>query len=251
MVKDMKILIVNDDSIAAPGIQVLARAAAQLGDVWVAAPAEQCSALSQKLTLRELISVEEVPDFPAAVRGAWRIGGTPVDCVKVALEFLLEEKPDVVLSGINNGFNCGQDIAYSGTLGAAFEARRQGIPAIAFSAASDHYLAAMEPHLLPLLEELTEKQPEPGSVWNVNFPAVKETRPLRGILRDREVCPVSMYREQYVPVAQENGRTWLECRGTPTLNHLIPEGTDAAAVRAGYISIGQVGCLHAVWEGEA
>ena len=239
----MKILIVNDDSIDAPGIEVLARAAAELGEVWIAAPDQQCSALSQKLTLRELISLEEVTDFPVKTLGAWRIGGTPVDCVKIALEYLLEEKPDVVLSGINNGYNAGQDIAYSGTLGAAFEAERLGIPAIAFSAAADKYLGDMEPHLLPLLRELTERLPEPGSVWNVNFPAVKEGRPLKGILRDRLVCPVSMYRERYVPVGDENGITMLECRGMPTPDELIPEGTDAAAVRAGYISIGQVGCL--------
>ena len=244
----MKILIVNDDSIDAPGIAVLARAATQLGDVWVAAPAEQCSALSQKLTLRELIPVEAEKDFPVRVRSAWRIGGTPVDCVKVALEYLMEEKPDVVLSGINNGFNCGQDIAYSGTLGAAFEAERLGVPTIAFSAAGDKYLEAMEPHLLPLLRELTGKRAEPGSVWNVNFPAVREGKPLQGILRDRSVCPVSMYREQYVPVRREDGKTWLECRGTPTPDSMIPEGTDAAAVRAGYISIGQVGCLLDAWE---
>ena len=247
----MKILIVNDDSIDAPGIRCLARAAGQLGEVCVAAPAEQCSALSQKLTLRELIPVDEVPDFPAAVRHAWRIGGTPVDCVKVALEYLLEEKPDLVLSGINNGFNAGQDIAYSGTLGAAFEAERLGIPAIAFSAASDQYLDAMEPHLLPLLRELTEDRAEPGSVWNVNFPAVKEARPLRGILRDRMVCPVSMYQERYVPVRNAEGKTWLECRGVPTPDERIPAGTDAAAVRAGYISIGQVGCLFDVREENA
>ena len=239
----MKILIVNDDSIHAPGIRVLARAAAELGQVWVAAPAEQCSALSQKLALRERISLEEGTDFPAPVERAWSSGGTPVDCVKVALEYLLEEKPDLVLSGINNGYNAGQDIAYSGTLGAAFEAQRHGIPAIAFSTAADKYLDAVEPHLLPLLRELTENLPEPGFVWNVNFPAVRENRPLRGILRNRRVCPVSMYREQYVPVADENGVTMLECRGVPTPDEQIPEGTDAAAVRAGYISIGQVVCL--------
>ena len=247
----MKILIVNDDSIHAPGIQVLARAAAKLGEVWVAAPAQQCSALSQKLTLREQIPVDEFPDFPAPVRRAWRIGGTPVDCVKVALEYLLAEKPDLVLSGINNGFNAGQDIAYSGTLGAAFEAERLGVPAIAFSAASDHYLDAMEPHLLPLLQELTEKRAEPGSVWNVNFPAVKENKPLRGILRDRMLCPVSMYQERYVPVRNEEGKTWLECRGVPAPDERLPAGTDAAAVRAGCISIGQVGCLFAVLEEKA
>ena len=244
----MKILIVNDDSVDAPGIAVLAHAAAQLDEVWVAAPAEQCSAMSQKLTLRELISLEEVMDFPAPVKRAWRIGGTPVDCVKIALEYLLEEKPDVVLSGINNGYNAGQDIAYSGTLGAAFEAERLGIPAIAFSSAADKYLEAMEPHLLPILRELLEQRPDAGAVWNVNFPAVKENRPLRGILRNRRVSPVSMYREHYAPVGQDNGVTMLQCRGTPTPDDLIPEGSDAAAVRAGYISIGQVTCLTDMWE---
>ena len=246
----MKILIVNDDSIHAPGIRVLARAAAELGQVWVAAPAEQCSALSQKLTLRELISLEEVSDFPAPVERAWSIGGTPVDCVKVALEYLLEEKPDLVLSGINNGYNAGQDIAYSGTLGAAFEAQRQGIAAAALSTAADKYLPEVEPYLLPVLRELTEKAAEPGCVWNVNFPAMKENKPLRGILHDRTVCPVSMYQERYVPVRQEDGRIFLECRGIPTPDDRIPEGTDAAAVRAGYISIGQVGCLVDVTEEE-
>ena len=247
----MKILIVNDDSISAPGIAVLARAAAKLGQVWIAAPSEQCSAMSQKLTIRDNLIIKPYPDFPAPVKGAWSVSGTPVDCVKVALEHLLEEKPDVVLSGINNGFNCGQDIAYSGTLGAAFEAERLGVPAIAFSAASDHYLDAMEPHLVPLMEELMGKRAELGSVWNVNFPAVKEHRPLRGILRDRMVSPVSMYRERYVPVQEEDGKVWLECRGMPTPNEMIPEGTDAAAVRAGYISIGQVRCLYDVMEEEA
>lgn len=245
----MRFLIVNDDSIDAPGIAVLARAAAELGDVWIAAPDQQCSALSQKLTLRELISLEEVPDFPAPVRGAWRIGGTPVDCVKVALDRLMVQKPDYVLSGINNGYNAGQDIAYSGTLGAAFEAARHGIPAIALSAAADRYLGDMEPHLVKLLRELTETLPERGAVWNVNFPAVKENRPLMGILRNRQVSPVSMYQEHYEPVRREDGKTWLECRGTPTPNERIPEGTDAAAVRAGYISIGQVACLTSQGEG--
>ena len=244
----MKILIVNDDSIHAPGIRVLARAAAELGRIWVAAPAEQCCALTQKLTLRERISLEEVSDFPAPVERAWSIGGTPVDCVKVALEYLLEEKPDLVLSGINNGYNAGQDIAYSGTLGAAFEAQRHGIAAIALSGAADKYLPEMEMHLLPILRELIERPAEPGCVWNVNFPAMKESKPLRGILRDRAVCPVSMYQERYVPVGQEDGRLWLECRGIPTPDDRIPEGTDAAAVRAGYISIGQVGCLYDVTE---
>ena len=112
-------------------------------------------------------------------------------------------------------------------------------------------LDAIQLHLLPLLRELTENRAELGAVWNVNFPAVKEEKPLRGILRDRVVCPVSMYQERYVPVRNEDGKVWLECRGIPTPDSMIPAGTDAAAVRSGYLSIGQVGCLFDVWEEKA
>lgn len=235
----MKILIVNDDSIHAPGIAVLAKAAVQLGEVTVVAPARQCSALSQKLTLRETLPVEQVHDFPVAVKAAWKVGGTPVDCVKVALVYILEEKPDLVLSGINNGYNVGFDIAYSGTLGAAFEAVRSGIPAMAFSTSADKYLDAAEPHLLPVIWELLEKGNDPGTVWNVNFPPMAK-RPLQGILRDRKVASTSLYREMYVEMRQADGSVRLSCQGLPTPDDQIPEGSDAEAVRLGYISIGKV-----------
>ena len=136
----MKILIVNDDSITAPGIEKLANAASCLGEVWVVAPEAQCSALSQKLTLREQLTVRKIEDFPVKAAGAYAVGGTPVDCVKVALTYILKEKPDYVFSGINNGYNAGFDIAYSGTLGAAFEGARSGIPSLAFSTAGDAHL---------------------------------------------------------------------------------------------------------------
>ena len=186
----MKILIVNDDSISAPGIEVLARAAAKFGDVWVVAPATQCSAMSQRMTLRETLELRKCPDFPVEVRGAWSVSGSPVDCVKVALTNVMAEKPDLVLSGINNGYNVGFDTAYSGTLGAAFEAARNGLPAIALSTANDSHLAAVEPHLEGVLRELMGEKLAEGEVWNVNFPALR-TRPLMGILRDRPVAPVA------------------------------------------------------------
>lgn len=237
----MKILIVNDDSISAPGIAALAKAAMEFGDVWVAAPAQQCSAMSQKLTLREPLTLEKVEDFPADVKAAYKIGGTPVDCVKVALEYLLEEKPDYVFSGINNGYNAGFDIAYSGTLGAAFEAVRNGIPAIAFSIASDSHLPYAQPHLTPMIRELLEAKLEQGEVWNVNFPAMK-TVGMKGVLRDRTTAPVSMYREKYIETKQPDGTVLLTCKGIPTPDDQIPAGSDAAAVRKGYISIGKVKC---------
>ena len=95
---------------------------------------------------------------------AYSLDGTPVDCVKVALEHILEEKPDFVFSGINNGYNAGFDIAYSGTLGAAFEATRAGIPAIAFSVAADSHLEAVRSLLPEVIRELLEGEREPGAV---------------------------------------------------------------------------------------
>ena len=235
----MKILVVNDDSITAPGIALLAKAALQFGEVTVVAPEFQCSALSQKLTLRERLPIRQVDDFPVPVREAWQVNGTPVDCVKVALDYVLKEKPDLVLSGINNGYNVGFDIAYSGTLGAAFEAARHGIPAMAFSITSNAHLDAAEAHLTDILRERIDEKLEPGQVWNVNFPALNK-RPLQGILRDRPVARIGMYAEKYVESVAADGSVELICEGIPTRDDQIEPGTDAAAVRQGYISISRI-----------
>ena len=162
-----------------------------------------------------------------------------MDCVKVALAYILKEKPDYVFSGINNGYNAGFDIAYSGTLGAAFEGARLGIPSIAFSTASDVHMDAVEPYLLPVMEELLGETVEPGVVLNVNFPALKN-RPMMGILRDRPVAQVAMYQESYIETIGPNGEVLLNCHGTPTPDSMVPGGTDVEAVRKGYISIGKV-----------
>lgn len=235
----MKILIVNDDSISAPGILVLAKVARELGEVVVVAPANQCSAMSQKLTIHGDMELKRVQDFPVPVKEAWSLDGTPVDCVKVALQHLLKEKPYVVLSGINNGYNTGADIAYSGTLGAAFEAARAGIPAIALSVTGDAHLEGVEPYLKDILKELTEAELPAGMVWNVNFPAHKPGNP-KGILRDRTPAPVSLYRETYIETLREDGSITVSCQGIATPLEELGEGTDARAVKTGYISIGKV-----------
>ena len=235
----MNILVVNDDSIHAPGIQMLARAASRLGNVYVVAPASQCSAMSQKLTLREPMTLRKMEDFPADVQAAWEVGGTPVDCVKVALYHILEEKPDLVISGINNGYNAGFDIAYSGTLGAAFEAVRNGIPAIAFSAPSDAHLPAVEPWLLPIMQELAEADAGEGNVWNVNFPRMNDCPP-KGILRDRTPAHSSLFLEDYREEIHPDGTVTLSCRGIPVPDEALGTGSDGEAVRNGYISIGKV-----------
>ena len=100
-------------------------------------------------------------------------------------------------------------------------------------------LPEAERYYLPVIRELMETALKPGEVWNVNFPSWKNGEP-KGILRDRAVAPTSMFRESYIEVPQPDGSILLSCKGTPTQDCQIPEGTDAKAVRQGYISIGRV-----------
>lgn len=236
----MKILVVNDDSIHAPGIALLAKAAMALGEVTVVAPAHQCSAMSQKISIHAALKVERVEDFPVPVNAAYKVEGTPVDCVKVALQYILKDKPDYVFSGINDGYNVGYDIAYSGTLGAALEAVMNGIPAIAFSNTIHASLDIAEEFLVPIAKELVEAGQGRGEVWNVNFPAVERNQ-LKGILRDRYIAPVQFYSENYVKNQLPDGSFTLTGQGVPlTEKDVVPAGSDIEAVLNGYISIGKV-----------
>ena len=236
----MKILVVNDDSINASGIALLAKAAMKFGDVTVVAPAQQCSAMSQKLTIRGELRVERAEDFPVPVKAAYKVDGTPVDCVKVALHYILKEKPDYVFSGINDGYNVGFDIAYSGTLGAAFEAVMHGIPAMAFSSTMHAPMDIAEAYMEPVIQELLEAELKPGEVWNVNFPSV-DPSDFKGILKDRPVAGFPVYQEKYIPTIHSNGSVSLEISGHPLPEEDgIPDGTDVDAVMHGYISIGKV-----------
>lgn len=236
----MKILVVNDDSINAPGLATLAKAAMELGEVWVVAPASQCSAMSQKLTIQAEMKVERVEDYPVPVKEAYRVAGTPVDCVKVALQYILEEKPDYVFSGINDGYNAGFDIAYSGTLGATFEAVMNGIPAIAFSNPGHGSLALPEARLADIARELIRKGQGRGEVWNVNFPAAAPGEE-KGILWERSIAPMQFYSENFAVTPLPDGSVSLRGRGVPmTRAEEAPAGTDIEAVLRGYISIGKV-----------
>jgi len=127
----MRILIANDDGYLAPGLAALAKACEGLGEIDIVAPEQNASGTSNALTLTRPLSVFEVR--PAHGHRVRVVTGTPSDCVHVALTGLLERRPDLVLSGINNGANMGDDTLYSGTVAAAMEGFLFGIPAIAFS----------------------------------------------------------------------------------------------------------------------
>lgn len=118
----MKILLTNDDGINAKGIQALINKISLLGEVYVVAPDGERSASSQAITMNKPIRVDEV-ELRIENTQAWSISGTPTDCVKLAIETLLPQKPDLVISGINAGPNMGNDVLYSGTVSAAIEAQ--------------------------------------------------------------------------------------------------------------------------------
>ena len=235
----MRILVVNDDGVLAPGITALAETASRLGEVWVVAPVEQCSGMSQKLTIFDELHLRPV-EFPVPVRGAWSLRGTPADCVKIALDHLLDFRPDYVFSGVNNGWNAGFDIAYSGTVGACYEAVMNGVPAIAFSAKWDSDLSLARAMMEPLARELIALGQAPGEIWNVNFPggSVEECR---GVLYDRPIAPVPAYRG-VLSFRHEGETRILKQTGVPSTREEVPDGTDIAAVLDGYVSIGKIKC---------
>ena len=231
-----KILLVNDDGIRAPGLVLLARLASRLGEVTVAAPEGQCSAMSHRITVHGELTVKKA-DFPVPGVKAWSVSGTPADCVKVALSFLLPEKPDIVFSGINRGYNAGLDILYSGTIGAAMEALVNGIPAVAFSNEANDVWETAQGYLLPVTEKLLELPVSRSRIWNVNFPG-RRPEEIRGILWDRQPSPEGFFQDHYARTDLPDGGFRLEEDGIPS--QTAPEGTDMRALLDGYISVGQI-----------
>ena len=122
-----RILVSNDDGYHAPGIEALYEAVKDLGDVVVMAPEQNCSGASNSLTLGRPVGVRQ------SSNGFYSVSGTPTDCVHLAATGFFDVKPDIVISGINNGQNMGDDTLYSGTVAAAMEGLMLGVPSIAFS----------------------------------------------------------------------------------------------------------------------
>ena len=123
----MNILCSNDDGILAPGLALLAEACREIGEVTVVAPDREQSGTSHSLTLHRPLRPARRPD------GAFQVDGTPTDCVMLALETLMPERPDFVFSGVNHGPNMGEDVLYSGTVSAAMEGVMLGVPGVAIS----------------------------------------------------------------------------------------------------------------------
>ena len=164
----MRILITNDDGIAAPALPHLVKWAQGLGDVTVVAPKIEQSGKSQAIDFFREVEIKRTPRLGEVE--AWAMDSTPADCVRFGIVGLKKEY-DLVISGINKGFNLGHDIAYSGTVGAIFEAARLGVPAIAFSMDYEANAEDVVPYLDGVLDFMNEKGLwDCGSLYNVNVP---------------------------------------------------------------------------------
>ncbi len=167
----MEILCSNDDGYLSTGIGVLARAASTLGSVTVVAPDREQSATSNSLTLHHPLRARRSRD------GAWIVDGTPTDCVILAVNELLTERPDVCVSGVNHGSNMGEDVLYSGTVAAAMEATVMGIPSIAVSYCGtfpeELELDGHEELVAGILSSILGKGAFPAdTLFNVNIPPI-------------------------------------------------------------------------------
>jgi len=223
------ILISNDDGYDAPGIQVLADALDSLGEVWVVAPDNEQSASSHSLTIRRPIDVKRVSERH------YRVSGTPTDCVVLAMQVLLDRKPDLVVSGINHGPNMGEDVHYSGTVAAAFEGAILGVPAVAISALQRSVAdgATIGRFARTVVEKALERGLPPGSLLNVNIPD-----PQRGGIKGLRITKLgSRSYENFIEPAGGG-----ELQSQYTIGGKAPvwredDGSDIAAVRLGYVSV--------------
>lgn len=231
----MRLLLTNDDGIGAEGLQRLAGVAALFGETWIVAPDGQRSAASHSITLHRPVDVCPY-DFPVKGVRAWSCSGTPADCARIGLLYLMNQRPDVVLSGINHGYNTAGDIQYSGTVGAAFEAERQGVQGIALSEGigSDHRLT--DERLPVILEALLKRKLPAGQIFNVNFPGCAPEE-CRGVVENRAVSRASLYVDRYKKTESlPEGGIRLCVDGF--INEEAEKGTDLRAVMDGYITIG-------------
>ncbi len=173
MTQKSRILIVNDDGIHAPGIYHLWKALDGKADLSIIAPAFEQSGMSTAVTLRSPLHIETV-EWPNQTP-AWKVTGTPTDCVRFASTIIADYKPDLIVSGINRGDNAGRNVLFSGTVGCVIEAVMRGIPGIAFSC--EKYIApdyeSAEKHIYPIVQYVLNNPLPKGTFLNVTFPSTE------------------------------------------------------------------------------
>ena len=228
------ILVTNDDGITAPGIRKLVEFMNEIGDVVVVAPNSPQSGKGHAITINSTLSLEEI--HLDGIQRDFSLSGTPVDCVKMALDKVLPRRPDLVVSGINHGSNSSINVIYSGTMSAAVEAGVEGLPAIGFSLCDYTFEADFEQAKDFIKEIVTKSLQNPmpkGIVLNVNIPKLKKEE-IKGIKICRQAH--AKWEENFDERVNPQGKKyyWL----TGYFNNMDKgEDTDEFALENGYISI--------------
>ena len=229
------ILVTNDDGITAPGIRALISVMSEIGTVVVVAPDKPQSAMGHAITLNSTLFINKV-SLENAIVTEYSCSGTPVDCVKLAVNEILHRKPDLCVSGINHGSNSSINVIYSGTMSAAVEAGIEGIPAIGFSLLDYDWNAdfdAIKSSIRKITLEVLEKGMPENVVFNVNFPKLKENE-IKGIKICRQAKAIWM--EKFDKRITPQGKDYYWLTGE-FVNQDKGEDTDEWALEKGYISV--------------
>ncbi len=228
------ILIVNDDGIHAPGLKALVEAVHDLGKIVVVAPDKGQSGMGHAITINQPLRLTSVKLFDRVE--AWQCSGTPVDCVKLAVDKVLHGKPDICLSGINHGANHSINVIYSGTMSAAMEASIESIPSIGFSLL-DYSIEADFTTAKKYVRELTIKvlgtKIDKHLLLNVNIPAVPE-KLIKGIKICRQAY--AKYEEEFQERKDPFNKKYFWLTGK-FLNFDKGKDTDVWALKNNYVSV--------------
>lgn len=235
-IKKPLILVTNDDGINAPGIRFLIDIMNDFGDVVVVAPDSPQSGMGHAITINSTLYCEPIVINKNKPQSEYSCSGTPVDCVKIAVNEILKRKPDLCVSGINHGSNSSINVIYSGTMSAAVEAGTQGIPAIGFSLL-DYSLDADFSHskefIKRIVSECLKNGMPKGVVLNVNIPKISNSR-LKGIKICRQANGV--WEEKFDKRTNPLGRDYYWLSGK-FVNNDKGEDTDEWALENEYVSI--------------
>ena len=230
------ILITNDDGINAPGIRTLIKLMNALGDVYVVAPDSPQSGMGHAITINDTLYCERIKVAEDEPQKEYSCSGTPVDCVKIAVNEILKRKPDLCVSGINHGSNSSINVIYSGTMSAAVEAGTQGIPSIGFSLLDYSLDANFKPakkYISQIVKECLDNGLPTGVVLNVNIPRISE-KDIKGI----KVCRQANghWSEEFDKRTNPLGRDYYWLTGK-FVNQDKGEDTDEWALENGYVSV--------------
>ncbi len=228
------ILVVNDDGITAPGIKALVETVRHLGEVVVVAPDSPQSAMGHAITISKPLRLKQVDAFEGIK--AFHCSGTPVDCVKLAVDKVMHRKPDLCVSGINHGSNSSINIIYSGTMSAALEASLEGIPSIGFSYCDYRQEADFTPaawYAKYIVEQVLEKGLPPHTLLNVNIPKLTLNE-IKGVKIARQAR--AKWEEEYLERLDPMGKPYYWLTGK-FVNYDHGEDTDEWALANGYVSV--------------